>query len=58
MEAKLGRPLQPDEVVHHIDGDHTNNKPNNLEVMDRKEHTRMHVKDYWKKRKEANNETK
>jgi len=55
MEAKLGRPLQPDEVVHHIDGNHENNKPNNLEVMDRREHARWHMKQYWAKKKGGGN---
>jgi len=30
MEAKLGRLLIGDEVVHHVDGDPTNNDPHNL----------------------------
>lgn len=30
MEQKLGRPLLPNEVVHHLDGDKKNNNPNNL----------------------------
>ena len=55
MEAKLGRLLQPDEVVHHVDGDHTNNKPNNLEVMDRREHARLHMLEYWKRKKGGDN---
>jgi hypothetical protein len=32
MEKKLGRYLEPGEVVHHIDGDTMNNHPDNLEV--------------------------
>ena len=27
MEAQLGRELRPDEIVHHIDGDPTNDYP-------------------------------
>lgn len=33
MEAKLGRYLERSEVVHHRDGDPTNNHPDNLEVF-------------------------
>lgn len=29
----LGRPLLPGEVVHHLDGDSTNNAPENLLVL-------------------------
>lgn len=32
-ETMLGRPLQPGEVVHHLDGDSTNNAPENLVVL-------------------------
>jgi hypothetical protein len=31
-EQKLGRPLKKGEIVHHLDGDPTNNHPDNLEV--------------------------
>ncbi len=31
--AALGRPLQPREVVHHIDGNPTNNALSNLQVF-------------------------
>lgn len=44
---KLCRELFPNEVVHHIDGDIHNNKPNNLLVMTRSEHSRLHIKEYW-----------
>jgi hypothetical protein len=44
-EMILGRPLRPDEVVHHIDHNRANNDPANLEVMTRSEHTRLHAKE-------------
>lgn len=44
MEEHLGRRLSPDEVVHHIDGDKTNNDISNLAVMSREEHSSLHRK--------------
>lgn len=52
MELKLGRFLTQDEVVHHIDKDPSNNKPSNLVIMTRAEHSRLHIKEYWKSRHE------
>lgn len=42
MEIRIGRSLLPDECVHHIDGDRSNNDPNNLALMTRSGHTRLH----------------
>jgi hypothetical protein len=42
MEARIGRRLLPDEVVHHIDGERANNNQNNLALMTRSAHTRLH----------------
>ena len=42
MEAILGRQLLPTEDVHHKDEDYTNNDPSNLEVIDHREHDRLH----------------
>lgn len=45
MECVLGRLLEPDEVVHHRDGNRAHNWPDNLEVMGRSEHGREHAED-------------
>lgn len=42
MEKHLGRYLRKDEVVHHKDGNRTNNNLNNLEVKKRSEHSLHH----------------
>jgi hypothetical protein len=41
-EQAIKRQLSPDEVVHHIDGNRRNNRPENLAVMLRSEHSRLH----------------
>lgn len=42
MEQIIGRPLTSREVVHHINGIRSDNRPENLMLMDRAEHTRVH----------------
>lgn len=43
-ENILGRILQKDEVVHHVDGNKKNNNPKNLEVMNKRERASLHGK--------------
>lgn len=43
VEMKLGRTLTVDEEVHHKDGDHGNNKPENLMLVTKSEHMALHA---------------
>jgi hypothetical protein len=49
LENHLGRILDDDEVVHHLDGDKKNNCIHNLEVMTNREHARLHQLDHGRK---------
>lgn len=42
MENILNRPLLGNEVVHHINGDKTDNRPENLQVMSQSDHGKLH----------------
>lgn len=41
-EAQMGRQLLPGEIVHHINHDTLDNRPENLRVMTNAEHTTLH----------------
>ncbi len=46
MQDKIGRELTRNEVVHHINENKRDNRLENLQIMDRGEHTVLHCKIY------------
>lgn len=56
-ECKLGRELKQNEVVHHIDRNRLNNSPENLEVLTKTQHARLHSAELVRWSKEAKGKT-
>lgn len=46
VEKEIGRPLEPQEQIHHVDGNPLNNDISNLEIRSRGEHQREHSTKY------------
>lgn len=42
VELKLNRHLETNETIHHINGDFTDNRFENLLILDNKEHAKLH----------------
>jgi len=51
MEKKIGRLLEKDEVVHHINHNRKDNRLVNLKLMTFKEHAALHMKERHAKKK-------
>ena len=44
MAAQIGRLLHPDELVHHVNEDPSDDRPENLVLTTRRDHPRLHAR--------------
>jgi len=49
LEQKIGRLLKENEIAHHIDECKTNDSPDNLLLMTKKQHDNYHLNKRWQK---------
>lgn len=52
MEKLIGRSLRNNEIVHHINGDKTDFRRRNLQLLTKKDHYKVHVVDKKRKKKD------
>lgn len=55
MEQKLGRPIERHEIIHHIDGNKSNNDPDNLMILNSSEHAKLHARERKERRDNERN---